>query len=42
MTQQLSVSLGAEQYRDLISVSELSIIDELEDEGGNHYYHAIR
>jgi 2-polyprenyl-3-methyl-5-hydroxy-6-metoxy-1,4-benzoquinol methylase len=42
MTEQLSVSLGAEQYRELISVSGLSIIDELEDEGGNHYYHAIR
>jgi 2-polyprenyl-3-methyl-5-hydroxy-6-metoxy-1,4-benzoquinol methylase len=42
MTEQLSVSLGAGQYRDLISVSGLSIIDELEDEGGNHYYHAIR
>jgi SAM-dependent methyltransferase len=42
MTEQLSVSLGAEQYRELISVSRLSIIEELEDEGENHYYHAIR
>jgi 2-polyprenyl-3-methyl-5-hydroxy-6-metoxy-1,4-benzoquinol methylase len=42
MTEQLSRSLGADQYRDLISASRLSIIEELEDEGGNHYFHAIR
>ncbi len=42
MTEQFSISLGAGQYRELISVSGLSIIEELEDEGGNHYYHAIR
>lgn len=42
MTQRDSRSLGAEQYRALISASGLSMVDELEDEGGNHYYHAIR
>ena len=41
MTEQLSISLGAEEYKELISSSGLSIIEELEDEGGNHYYHAI-
>jgi SAM-dependent methyltransferase len=42
MTEQLSRSLGAEQYRELISVSGLSIVDELDDEGENHYFNAIR
>lgn len=41
MTEQLSVSLGAEQYRELISSSGLSVVEELEDEGENHYYQAI-
>ncbi|SKC95705.1 Methyltransferase domain-containing protein [Chitinophaga ginsengisegetis] len=42
MTEQLSVSLGAEQYRELISASGLSIVDEFDDEGENHYFNAIR
>lgn len=42
MTEQLSRSLGAEQYRELISASGLSIVEELDDEGGNHYFNAIR
>jgi SAM-dependent methyltransferase len=42
MTGQLSRSLGAVQYRELISTSGLSIVDESEDEGGNHYFNAIR
>jgi cyclopropane fatty-acyl-phospholipid synthase-like methyltransferase len=42
MTEQLSISLGAEQYRALMSSSGLSIVEELADEGGNHYFNAIR
>lgn len=42
MTEQLSRSLGAEQYRELISASGLSIVEELDNEGGNHYFNAIR
>jgi 2-polyprenyl-3-methyl-5-hydroxy-6-metoxy-1,4-benzoquinol methylase len=37
-----SVSLGAERYKALLAASGLSLIEEFEDEGGNHYYHAIR
>jgi len=37
-----SVSLGAEKYRELIAASGLSIIEEFEDEGENHYYHAVK
>jgi SAM-dependent methyltransferase len=42
MTEQRSISLGAEEYRALISASGLSIVDELNDEGENHYFSAIR
>lgn len=42
MTEQGSRSLGAEQYRDLISASGLSIGEEFDDEGGNHYFSGIR
>jgi SAM-dependent methyltransferase len=42
MTGQFSRSLGADQYRELISASGLSIVGELEDEGGNHYFNATR
>jgi hypothetical protein len=42
LTEQLSRSLGAEQYRVLISASGLSVVEELDDEGENHYFHAIR
>ena len=37
-----SVSLGAEQYKALLAASGLSLIGEFEDEGENHYYHAIK
>lgn len=41
MTEQLSRSLGAEQYRKLMLDSRLSIGEEVEDEGGNHYFSGI-
>ncbi|WP_217604462.1 class I SAM-dependent methyltransferase [Chitinophaga sp. GbtcB8] len=42
MTEQASRSLGAGQYRKLISTSGLSIGEEFDDEGGNHYFSGIR
>jgi SAM-dependent methyltransferase len=42
MTEQGSRSLGAEQYRILISTSGLSIGEEFDDEGGNHYFSGVR
>lgn len=42
MTEQRSVSLGAEEYRKLMRASGLTIAEEFEDEGGNHYYCATR
>jgi SAM-dependent methyltransferase len=42
MTEQLSRSLGAEEYRELISASGLFIGEELQDEGGNHYFSGVR
>ncbi|SEW39382.1 2-polyprenyl-3-methyl-5-hydroxy-6-metoxy-1,4-benzoquinol methylase [Chitinophaga sp. YR573] len=41
ITEQTSRSLGAEQYRALMLASGLSIIDESDDEGENHYFNAI-
>lgn len=35
-----SISLGAERYKELLTASGLSVIEEFEDEGENHYYHA--
>lgn len=35
-----SISLGAERYKELMVASGLSLIEEFEDEGDNHYYHA--
>jgi SAM-dependent methyltransferase len=42
MTEQLSRSLGADEYRKLIAATGLSIVEESDDEGGNHYFNAIR
>ncbi|WP_342084777.1 class I SAM-dependent methyltransferase [Dyadobacter sp. OTU695] len=42
ITEVESVSLGAEKYNELIATSGLSLVEEFEDEGENHYYHAIR
>lgn len=37
-----SRSLGADRYRALLTAAGLSLIEEFEDEGGNHYYHAVK
>ncbi|MCE7067434.1 bifunctional 2-polyprenyl-6-hydroxyphenol methylase/3-demethylubiquinol 3-O-methyltransferase UbiG [Dyadobacter sp. CY326] len=37
-----SIALGAEKYKDLLDASGLSLIEEFEDEGGNHYYHTVK
>lgn len=42
MTERPSISLGAEKYRELITASGLSIIDEFEDEGGNYYFDSVK
>lgn len=42
MTKMKSVSLGAEEYRGLLISVGLSVRDEYEDDGGNHYYDAIK
>jgi len=42
MTEQLSISLGAEQYKKLMLASGLSIGEEFDDEGGNHYFSGIQ
>jgi SAM-dependent methyltransferase len=42
MTGRPSVSLGAEDYRRLLENAGLALIDEMDDEGENHYYVAAR
>jgi cyclopropane fatty-acyl-phospholipid synthase-like methyltransferase len=42
MTEQPSRSLGAEEYRALMLASGLSIDQEFDDEGGNHYYSGVQ
>jgi SAM-dependent methyltransferase len=42
MTEQHSVSLGEKRYKQLLLESGLSVIEEFEDEGENHYYHSIK
>jgi SAM-dependent methyltransferase len=42
MTELESRSLGAEEYRRLLSEAGFSIADEYEDEGQSHYFDAIR
>ncbi|HXB44391.1 MAG TPA: class I SAM-dependent methyltransferase [Puia sp.] len=40
MTEQLSISLGAEKYKELIAASGLSLIEEWADEGENYHFSA--
>jgi len=42
MTELESRSLGAEEYRELLSAVGLSVMREYEDEGENHYYDAVK
>jgi SAM-dependent methyltransferase len=42
MTNLKSVSLGAEQYRNLLRAVGLTVSDEYEDEGENHYFDAFK
>ena len=42
MTEQLSISPGAEWYKEQFMKSGLSLIEEFEDEGENHYYHSVK
>ncbi len=42
MTGQYSRSLGEEKYKELLSASGLSLIEEFEDEGENHYFSAVK
>ena len=37
-----SISLGAEEYRNLLGASGISVADEYEDAGENHYYDAYK
>jgi len=42
LTGRRSTSLGADEYKRLLMNNGLSVIEELEDEGDNHYYVAIK
>lgn len=42
MTEEESVSLGAERYKDLLSDAGFTVVDEREDEGENHYYFCVK
>lgn len=42
LTGQLSISLGVEKYRELLSAAGFNQIKEFDDEGENHYYDAVK
>jgi len=42
MTEQESISLGAEQYKRLLAAAGLTVTDEFQDVGENHYFDAVR
>jgi SAM-dependent methyltransferase len=42
LTGRRSISLGADEYRRLLATNGLTVTEEFEDEGDNHYYVAIR
>lgn len=42
MTGETSQSLGRDKYKELLSLSGLSLIEEFEDEGENHYFSTVK
>jgi hypothetical protein len=42
MTGLESISLGTEQYRNLLGSVGISVEEEYEDEGENHYFDAFK
>jgi len=42
MTGRLSTSLGAEKYRESLIAAGLSLMEEFEDEGENHYFNSVK
>ena len=42
MTGLESISLGAEEYRKLLGAADISVADEYEDVGENHYFDAVK
>ena len=42
MTRLESISLGAEEYRKLLGAAGISVTDEYEDVGKNHYFDAFK
>ena len=42
MTGMESISLGAEQYRTLLAAVGMSVAEEYEDEGENHYFDVFK
>jgi len=42
LTGQRSISLGADEYKRRLAANGLTVIEEFEDQGDNHYYVAIK
>lgn len=42
MTGETSQSLGRDKYKELLSLSGLTLIEEFEDEGENHYFSTVK
>ena len=42
LTGEISLSLGTEGYREVLSASGLALIEEFDDDGENHYYNALK
>lgn len=42
LTGRVSISLGAEEYRKLLGAAGISVAEEYEDAGENHYFDAFK